>query len=251
MQTMCEAEISLSPGSRLDLLANPKRNFLQHRDRPSVYWLDKADVTSTCSLTERQNELARHKTVNKMYKEDRPSPIWPVKQSTLQAIPSPRLKKLAEAKSVSPDWVEDRPVYSTVSEAAKRASASPRTAQLAKAKKDHAVHFISNQLKRPQEDSISEKVTAPTARTEALAVPKMEHPQHQHDLTVLRNVPASALHTQASDRVCQLAKPKTRKAIFEGYDPYRISLAAKHAEASPRIIELCTPPAHKQRHKKI
>ncbi|XP_075707236.1 sperm microtubule associated protein 2 [Rhinoderma darwinii] len=204
----------------------------------------------TCSLTARQNELAQPKTLNKMHKEDRSSPIWPVKTSALHVVPSPRLEKLAQAKSYSQEWLEDRPVYSMVTEAAKRASASPRTVQLAKPK-DCAAHTLPSTPTNHKVEGNSEKVVAPTARTEALAVPKMEHPQYQHDLTVQWHVPASALKTQASDKVCQLAKPKTRKAIFEGYDPYRISPAAKHADASPRIIELCAPPARRQRHKQV
>ncbi|XP_044140513.1 LOW QUALITY PROTEIN: testicular haploid expressed gene protein [Bufo gargarizans] len=240
---MCAAQVSLSPANRLDVLARPKVNFLQQQDRPSVYWQDKTDTISSCSLTARQNELAQHKIVNKMYKEDRPSPIWPVKQSALQAVPSPRLEKLSEAKTICQEWMEDRPVYTMVTEAAKTASASARTVQLARPK-DRAAHSVSSTQKRSQEDGNaflnSDKVETPRARTEELAAPKMEHSQYQHDLTVPRHVPASALHTQASDRVCQLAKPKTRKAIFEGYDPYRISPAAKNADASPRVIELCT-----------
>ncbi|XP_073516751.1 sperm microtubule associated protein 2 isoform X1 [Phyllobates terribilis] len=244
---MCETQVSLSTDARLDHLACPKVNCLKYRDRPSVYWQDKTDIHSTCSLTARQNELAQHKNVNKMYKEDRPSPIWQVKSSALQAIPSPRLEKLAQAKSISQEWMEDRPVYSMVSEAAKSSSASPRTVELAKPK-DRADHFMSSTTKSHQEEG---NVVTPTARTEALAVPKMEHHQYHHDLEVPRHVPASALHTEASDRVCQLAKPKARKAIFEGFDPFRISPAAKHANASSRIIELCTPPARRQRYKKI
>ncbi|XP_075194151.1 sperm microtubule associated protein 2 isoform X2 [Anomaloglossus baeobatrachus] len=229
------------------------------KQRPSVYWQDKTDIHFTCSLTARQNELAQHKNVNKMYKEDRPSPIWPVKSSALQAIPSPRLEKLAQAKSMSREWMEDRPVYTMVSEAAKSASASPRTVELAKPK-DRADRFLSSTTKRHQEEDNEEEVNelfnsklvvTPTARTEALAVPKMEHQQYQHDLKVPWHVTSSALHTQASDRVCQLAKPKARKAFFEGFDPFRISPAAKHANASSRIIELCTPPAHRQHHKKV
>ncbi|XP_069601633.1 sperm microtubule associated protein 2 [Ranitomeya imitator] len=244
---MCETQVSSSRDARLDLLACPKVNFLKHRDRPSVYWQDKTDIHSSCSLTARQNELAQPKNVNKMYKEDRPSPIWPVKSSAVHAIPSSRLEKLAQAKCISREWMEDRPVYSMVSEASKTASARPRTVELAKPK-HRADYFMSSTTKSHQEEG---NVVTPTSRTEALAVPKLEHSQYQHDLEVQRHVPASALHTHASDRICQLAKPKARKAIFEGFDPFWISPAAKHANASSRIIELCAPPARRQRHKKV
>ncbi|XP_075062441.1 sperm microtubule associated protein 2 [Mixophyes fleayi] len=245
---MCAAQVSLSIERRLDLLAHHKLNLLKLRDRPSVYWQDKINIVPACSLSTRQKELAQHKTISRMYKEDRPSPIWPIKSSALLAVPSPRLEKLAQAKSISQEWMEDRPVYSIVTEASKRSIASSRTVHLAKPK-NRTVLSMPGTPNSQQEDGDrcfrSEKVVASSSRTEALSVPKMEHPQYQYDLPVLRHVPASALHIQASDRVFQLANPKTRKAIFEGYDPYRISPAARHANASARIVELCIPLARK------
>ncbi|KAM8939309.1 sperm microtubule associated protein 2 [Pelodytes ibericus] len=204
--------------------------------------------------SKRQEELAKPKSVHIDYKQDRPTALWPIKASSLQAIPSPRIKQLAEAKHVSLEWQEARPVYSIVSEGAKTASASLRILELAKSKQCMS-SFPSSTLKTHQEEGDgcirSEKLVAPTSRTEALAVPKGVHPHFQHDLPTQRKVPAVVLHAQASDRVSQLAKPKLRKAIYEGYDPYRISPAAKTVDASPRTLELSTPPARRQRAKKI
>lgn len=45
----------------------------------------------------------------------------------------------------------------------------------------------------------------------------------------------------ASPRIVSLAKPKVRKDLNEGYDPYRISPASLVARASPRLYELATP----------
>ena len=45
----------------------------------------------------------------------------------------------------------------------------------------------------------------------------------------------------ASPRVVSLAKPKVRRGLSEGYDPYRISPASLVAQASPRLYELATP----------
>lgn len=251
---MCAARVSGSLESSLDILARPKANFLKYKDKPSVYWQDKPKMSPTCGLTARQEELAKHKTVSNMYKEDRPSPIWPVTPKALQAVPSPRVERLAEPKNVSQYWMEDRSVYSIVTEEAKRASASARIVQLAKPK-NHTGNVMPSRPASHQDEEKesprSNKTVTASSRTEELAVPKGEHSQYQHDLSVIRHVSASALQAQASDRVCQLSKPKTRKSLFEGYDPYRISPAAKHAEASPRIVELCIPPARRQRQKKI
>lgn len=45
----------------------------------------------------------------------------------------------------------------------------------------------------------------------------------------------------ASPRIISLAKPKVRKDLNEGYDPYHISPASLVARASPRLYELATP----------
>ncbi|XP_053321487.1 testicular haploid expressed gene protein [Spea bombifrons] len=251
---MSVAQPSLPHGNRMDYLARPKTDFLRHQNRPSVYWPMKPQLMTVCGLSKRQEELAHPKSVHNNYKQDRPSPIWPIKASSLTAVPSPRIKQLAQAKGVSVEWQEDRSVYSIVSEGAKRASATHRIIQLSMPRQSstEAPPRTPNihQLKR-EGSATSEKRMAPTARTEALAVPKTEHHQFQHDLPIERKVPASALHAQASDRICQLAKPRIRKAIFEGYDPYKISPAAKNADASPRVLELSTPPSRRHQPKKI
>eukprot|EP00079_Xenopus_tropicalis_P038838 XP_017952609.1 PREDICTED: testicular haploid expressed gene protein isoform X3 [Xenopus tropicalis] len=215
--------------------------------------LDKmaAPFTET-RMSQRQEELANPKKVIAI-NEDRPSPIWPVSSSALSAFPSARVQNLAQPKKTSQEWMEDRPAYSIVSEGAKKASASPRTLHLAKPKHKASCSLpgTPNSHQSSGKESSRSIKSAPTARTESLAVHKIEHPEYQHDLPVVRPVPSSALHTQATDRVCQLAKPSPRRIISDVYDPYKISPAAKHAEASPRIQELCTPPARRQRSKKM
>ncbi|XP_018099176.2 testicular haploid expressed gene protein [Xenopus laevis] len=249
---MSLASYSASRKNHLDSLARPKVNFNKQQDRPSVYWVDKIPSVSTCGTSQRQEDLAKPKKVITI-NEDRPSPIWPVSSSALSAVPSGRVQNLAQPKKTSQEWKEDRPAYSTVSEGAKKASASPRTTQLAKPKHRATCSLpgTPNSHQESGKESARSIKSAPTARTEALAVPKVEHPEYQHDLSVVRPVPSSALHTQATDRVCQLAKPSPRKIVSDVHDPYRISPAAKHAEASPRIQELCTPPARRQRAKKM
>ncbi|KAB0394130.1 hypothetical protein E2I00_016075, partial [Balaenoptera physalus] len=45
----------------------------------------------------------------------------------------------------------------------------------------------------------------------------------------------------ASPRIVSLAKPKVRRDLSEGYNPYRVSPASLVARASPRLYELATP----------
>ncbi|CAH2293182.1 Hypothetical predicted protein [Pelobates cultripes] len=243
-----------SNDARLNTLARHKEDLLLHWNRPSVYWPERTHSITSCGLSKRQEELAQPKPVHTKYKLDRPSAIWPVKPSSLLAVPSPRIEHLAEAKHVNPEWKEDRSVYSIVSDGAKKATATNRVQQLAtpKLRVSSAPPFITKSPDEEENESFCPKrLSAPTVRTEALAVPKAEYPGFQHDLPVERKVPAPVLHAQASDRVCQLAKHKIRKSFNEGYDPYKISSAAKNVQASPRLVELSTPPARRQHTKKL
>lgn len=75
----------------------------------------------------------------------------------------------------------------------------------------------------------------------SLVVPKQVHPQHGLDRPVSWPIPTHVLKTSASERVRLLARPKTRQALFEGFDPYSVSPAARAATASPRLLELSLP----------
>ncbi|XP_069504198.1 sperm microtubule associated protein 2 [Ambystoma mexicanum] len=258
---MASAHLSLSLESRLDFLSRPKIDFLKFRDRRSVYWLDKVpsktQQPTVPAVTMRQEELAQPK---KIHKNDRLSPTWPVSQSALLAVPSPRLENLAKAKTPSKEWKQDRPVQSIVSKGAMAASPSPRIVQLARPK-TRSLTLVNELWDTDQSTGDNNSITGSTGsssstraqnnKTELLAVPKTEHPHYLHQKPVQWMVPESAKTHMASDRVCQLAKHKMRKAIFEGYDPYRIPEGAKLAEASPRVLELCTPLPRKIRQKKI
>uniref|UniRef100_A0A8C5LQN1 Testicular haploid expressed gene protein-like n=1 Tax=Leptobrachium leishanense TaxID=445787 RepID=A0A8C5LQN1_9ANUR len=250
---MSVTETSLSNDNRLNFLAHHKVDLLVEWNRPSVYWPTKAPSMSQCGLSKRQEELSQPKHVHKQYKQDRPSAVWPVKSSSLLAASSPRIEQLAQAKQVNSEWRRDRPACSIVSEAAKKVTASPRVVQLAMPKqRPSSAPTDTIKFHEKRDDSAcSKSLGTPTSRTEALATPKVQHPDFQHDLPVERKVPASALHAQASDRVCQLAKPKIRKGINEGYDPYKISPATKNADASSRTLELSVPPGRRVRTKKV
>ncbi|KAL0201523.1 hypothetical protein M9458_004710, partial [Cirrhinus mrigala] len=51
--------------------------------------------------------------------------------------------------------------------------------------------------------------------------PKQVHAQHVLARPVSWPVPDCVLKAAASERLQKLARPKTRQALFEGYDPYR------------------------------
>ncbi len=78
-----------------------------------------------------------------------------------------------------------------------------------------------------------------------LSAPKQVHAQHSLVRPVSWPVPDHVLKAVANERLQKLARPKTRQALFEGYDPYRVSPAARAATASPRLLELSLPLPHK------
>lgn len=242
--------------SRLDFLSQPKVDFLKFKPRKSVYWLDKlppkTQQITVPVVTARQAELARPKRIQK--NDSRLSPTWPVSHSAMLAAPSPRLEHLAQPKTPSKEWKLDRPVQSIVSKGALSAVPRSRTVELAKPK-TRSVPLMTevDDVDQSAGDScsVSHSKQKLISKAELLAVPKTEHPQYLHQKPVQWLVPEPAKNHLASDRVCQLAKHKVRKSIFEGYDPYQVPEGARNAEASPRIMELCTPLPRKIRQKKI
>ncbi|XP_030396654.1 testicular haploid expressed gene protein [Gopherus evgoodei] len=185
-------------------------------------------------LTPRQAELSRSKNIYQGFEENRSFPIWPVSAASKHAVASPRVKELAQPKLVNSAWEADRPVYTRVSKGAMTAAARERTTHLAKPKK----RDFSAKL-----DALSMPPRSITqfTRTEYLARPKTEHPSYLHDKPVQWAVSASTRNAVLSVRLSELARPKVRKQIFEGYNPYRISSAALHTEASARLQELSIP----------
>lgn len=66
------------------------------------------------------------------------------------------------------------------------------------------------------------------------------------------DIPDDALKINASLRVCQLARPRSRTlAKDDDFDPYLVPKAARHAQITPRIEELSIPLPRKVRSKKV
>jgi hypothetical protein len=61
----------------------------------------------------------------------------------------------------------------------------------------------------------------------------------------------STLKAIANLRLQQLSRPRSRTMIKDDYDPYKVSMAARRAHATPRVEELCAPIPRKIRAKKV
>ncbi|CAL8297045.1 unnamed protein product [Arctogadus glacialis] len=88
---------------------------------------------------------------------------------------------------------------------------------------------------------IARKTPAATPRVEQLATPKRTPPGYLCGRPSSWPVPGSVRRAVPSLRVRELASPRQREALFQGYDPYAISAGALLAKPSPRLQELALP----------
>ena len=80
---------------------------------------------------------------------------------------------------------------------------------------------------------------------------KMHSANEFYCYTCRWDIPEQALKINASLRVCQLARPRSRNmAKDDDFDPYFVPKAARHATITPRVEELAIPLPRKVRSKK-
>ncbi|XP_062573164.1 sperm microtubule associated protein 2-like isoform X2 [Saccostrea cucullata] len=255
--------------NRIDLLANPKSvpNTFQE-DRRSVYWVDRQPPTAgphgTTQIiaSARVQELARHRTPNQHgWRGDRPTPIWAVRDGAKKAEAGPRLVALSEHKEPHPRYLFDRTAYMTmpliqVSDGATKATPTERLETLSKPKdrRDRdkfGVITLATSWGQYNPVAPAAKTAQCTPHVESLAEPKKYHPRFVGEKPVQWQVDESALKAIANLRLQQLCRPRSRTMIKDDYDPYKVSMAARRAHATPRVEELCVPIPRKVRAKKI
>ncbi|KAK9533875.1 hypothetical protein VZT92_008968 [Zoarces viviparus] len=175
---------------------------------------------------------------NRLRHPDRLSPIWEVSEWALRAVPSDRLCGLAQPRPPAAGWQQERPLLTGLNRVTQTAVATSRICQLAQPNR------------RPVLEGFGPKSTAvvmthipckASAHIELLATPKHNHPKFEGERSVCWSVSRDARNFVASQRLLELSSPKERSALFEGYDPYVVSQAARSASPSPRIQQLCLP----------
>ncbi|XP_068456059.1 sperm microtubule associated protein 2 [Clinocottus analis] len=221
-------------------LAQPKPDRLRHPDRRSVYWLDRLPAEKTTSttrpeLTPRWSELCRSK---KFCTQVTLSPIWEVSEWALRAVTSDRLCRLARPRAPAADWQPERPLLARLNRVTQTAVASSRIRQLAQPKRRPVLEGSGPKSKALPMTHIPRKASA---HIELLATPKHDHPKFEGERPVCRPVSRAARNFVAGERLLELSGPKERTALFEGYDPYAVSRAARSASPSPRLRQLCLP----------
>ncbi|KAK2183654.1 hypothetical protein NP493_301g02043 [Ridgeia piscesae] len=192
--------------------------------------------------------------------EDREEPVWPVSQSAKNFRVTKRLSSLAEPRYPPPNaWPPGykffRPPVSEVPPAALHAKPSGRLEQLS-APVARKVH------QEGDADVVNRTVTAPSSNVppaalhasctdyvQNLAVAKVVPKEYRPMNPVARPVTSEAQHAMATQRVQQLARPKSGKMKTDDFEPFHVSPFAKRAVPSPRVIELSTPLPRKVRTK--
>ncbi|KAM5232339.1 sperm microtubule associated protein 2 [Hipposideros larvatus] len=208
---------------------------------PSVYWTERflEDTTLTVTmpaLSRRVEELARPKRFySEFYNNSRNTPIWPIPLSTLEHQTSSRLRELATPKVQNNIWSINMSQVSQVSRAAQMAIPSARTLQLAKPRTPATLLEKWDPVLKPKPH------VSDYNRLVHLAMPKAQSEKCVPDRDPRWEVLDITKKAVASPRVISLAKPRVRKDLNEGYDPYYITPASLVAWASPRLHELATP----------
>ncbi|KAJ8003735.1 hypothetical protein DPEC_G00151440 [Dallia pectoralis] len=242
--------------TRIEQLARPKPDLLRFPDRPSVYWLDELSTqrngSTTVKLTPRLSQLCVKKQPKAGFEQTRLSPQWEVSVGALRACPSNRVCSLALPRLPTIGWEPERLLLTPPSRAVQTAVASPRTCQLACPKQRLGLHSpqpykTSLAPHRPKTTSSRLQLLSHsfflllTTHCTPLPVPKSDHPQYHQDRPVSWPVPRSVREAVASERVQVLSEPKQRRALYQDYNPYMVTQAARSASATPRLLELCQP----------
>ena len=170
--------------------------------------------------------------------------------------PTARLETLSKSKSFHQDYEAPKSSYSFVTDAAKSANASGRVESLAKPKNSTALPTNQSLWDWSEWDyTVSEaaKSATPSDHTLRLSLPKKPHSNYKECKEVQWAVSGTTLKALPSLRVQQLARSKSRSQFIDHYDEnaYKVSSAAKHAQATPRLEELCAPLPRKVRQKKV
>ncbi|XP_063076620.1 sperm microtubule associated protein 2 [Engraulis encrasicolus] len=235
--------------TRIEQLARPKPNRLRFPDRRSVYWVDhfppERSHTTSFDLSPRWSKLAESKPSHLGFEHSSRSPEWPVSVAATRARASRRVCSLALPRQPVEGWQPDRPIMYSLTRAVQSAVPSRRVCELSQPKRvsrsPSTDHWLNN-LATAQHNTA-------TSRIHQLSAAKVEHPDYLLDRPVSWPLSSAVTKAVASGRIEELSQPKVRKDLFEGYNPYIVTQAARSATASPRVEELSAPLPRKCRKK--
>ncbi|KAI2657143.1 hypothetical protein H4Q32_021227 [Labeo rohita] len=181
--------------------------------------------------------------------------IRPLSRSALQAVPSPRIKALAQPKKDFSFQIQLRRIFSRMSDVPSAIFLQERGRGGGEEKDEDLPPFLSCSAVRehcPASDSQNSRKKHPGSevRVLQLANPKTNHPNFTSNRQNVQTFISYAAQTaKMTSRLEQLSLPKLRKNRHF-YDPGRpespirtVSRGARNATASARLQALSTPKA--------
>ncbi|KAM6362540.1 sperm microtubule associated protein 2-like isoform 2-T2 [Alca torda] len=208
--TLSRGALTAQPSPRIAALAKPKKDFSKHQCRP------------------------------------RQSPEWPVSPAALRYKASPRILELARPKVLHPEFLMAREVPTQVTTVAILARASSRLQCLAepRVRKVTCCYELGfpESVIRPVSKFAQEAIASP--RTLELARAKRLHPDYVPLRDAEWPVTKAAKRAVATPRLVELAQPCKRPSMGSvqfNPDAFTVKEAAKKATCSARIEELARP----------
>ncbi|KAM7112474.1 sperm microtubule associated protein 2-like isoform 3-T3 [Ciconia maguari] len=179
----------------------------------------------------------------------RPSPEWPVSPAALSYKASPRILELARPKALHPEFLLAREVPTQVTNVAALARASSRLQCLAEPRVRKVTccyeHSFPESVIRPVSKLAQEAIASP--RTLELAGAKRLHPDYVPLRDAAWPVTKTAKHAVATPRLVELAQPCKRPPMGSAQfnpDAFTVKETAKKATCSARIRDLARPIKH-------
>ncbi|XP_052832214.1 testicular haploid expressed gene protein isoform X2 [Octopus bimaculoides] len=198
------------------------------------------------AVSQRLMVLSQSKQLHARYVPPRATAQWPVSTTALNANCSPRVINLAVSKKFHPNFVASRPVPIEVSLSARNAKPSPRLRVLAVPIVRHSVcklvEFQKSKLYEDKKDSVSSSTNY--SQLEILEIRKLPRSYNRMSQQIQQPFPKSTLNIKTPPRLVELSIPLSRKLIKDTYNPFKVNPTSQHAVASERLTELAKPKTH-------
>ena len=171
------------------------------------------------------------------YTIGRSSPVWKVSSAAQKAAANDRLAQLSQPKKFHSDYEPCRPVQTTVTPAAQKATASPRTETLCTPKMRPTIDGREWTIKK------SALLSRASPRVHELSHAKGVPLGFTPDKIEVWQVSKAALKAKPSKRIDDLALPIKREIAtnLPNADVFEVSKAAQKARCSDRVAELAQP----------
>ncbi|XP_010083748.1 PREDICTED: testicular haploid expressed gene protein, partial [Pterocles gutturalis] len=242
--TISWGAVTAPPSPRTVALAKPKKDFGKNHCRSVIG--GRPPVENFGFPSDRLLKLSEPKRHLSAYLQQRlrQSPEWPVSPAALRYKASLRILELARPKVLHPEFLPAREVPTQVTAVVARASS--RLQRLAEPRVREVTccyeYGFPESVIRPVSEFTQKAIASP--RTLELAMAKRLHPDYVPLRDAEWPVTTAAKRAVATPRLVELAQPCKRPPTVAAQfnpDAFTVKEAAKKATCSARILELARP----------